>query len=98
MRCWRVVSGGLAAVGFAAILAAGTPQFDRALDLYHRTESHQSLAVLEAIPNRDAAAWKLIGQDHFMLGEYKKATEALEKAVALAIGEVTGSERPLAAR
>jgi tetratricopeptide (TPR) repeat protein len=83
MLSWRAVSGGLAVAGFAAILTAGTPQFDRAIGLYHRTEYRQSLAVLEAIHDRDAAAWKLIGQDRFMLGEYKKATEALEKAAAL---------------
>jgi tetratricopeptide (TPR) repeat protein len=78
---WRSVVAG---AWLAGTLAAGTPQFDRALDLYHRTDYHQSLVVLESIRERDADTWKLIGQDHFMLGEYKKATESFEKAVALA--------------
>src|SRR5258708_6741127 len=69
---------------FIAIGLAGTPQFDRALDLYHRTEYRQSLGVLEKIKDRDAATVALVGQNQFMLGEYKKATEAFEKAVALA--------------
>ncbi len=72
------------AVLFAATLVAGTPQFDQALELYHRTDYHKSLAVLEKIKDRDAATQNLIGQNHFMLGEYKKATEWFEKAVALA--------------
>jgi len=55
------------AVLFAATLVAGTPQFDQALELYHRTDYHKSLAVLEKIKDRDAATQNQIGQNHFML-------------------------------
>jgi tetratricopeptide (TPR) repeat protein len=74
----------IASLVFISAIFAGTPQFDQALDLYHRTEYHQSLGVLEKLHDRDAATWELLGQNHFMLGEYKRATECFEKAVALA--------------
>jgi len=39
--------------------------------------------VLESVHSKDAATLQLTGQNFYMLGEYKKASEALEKAVAL---------------
>ncbi len=54
-----------------------------ALELYRRTEYRQSLTLLLSGPHQDAAALQLIGQAYFMLGEYKKSTDALEKAAAL---------------
>ncbi len=66
-----------------SILAARTPEWDRAHELYQRTEYQQSLALLLPAPQKDAATLQLIGQSYFMLGEYKKATESLEKGLAL---------------
>ena len=63
-------------------LAGTTPEWDRANQLYLRTDYRESLAVLKAAPG-DAASLQLIGQDYFMLGEYKKASESFEKAAAL---------------
>jgi tetratricopeptide (TPR) repeat protein len=62
---------------------AGSPEWNRANELYQRTEYQESIALLLPLPEKDAATRQLIGQDYFMLGEYKKATEALEKAAAL---------------
>ena len=64
------------------LLAFGTPEADRARELYQRAEYQQSLAVVLSIAHKDAATLELLGQDYFMLGEYKKATESFEKAVA----------------
>src|SRR5436305_14215274 len=64
----------------AALLAA-SPDFDRARKLYSLTDFDASLKVLQAIPDKDAAAYALMGRNYYMLGEYKKATEVLEKAV-----------------
>jgi Flp pilus assembly protein TadD len=69
----------LSAIG----LTASPPEWAHAHSLYQRTEYAQSLAILQAVPHKDAAALQLIGQDWFMLGEYKRASEALEKAVAM---------------
>lgn len=63
---------------------AAPVEWVRAYDLYQRTEYHQSLLELLPLTPKDAASLQLIGQNYFMLGEYKKATESLEKAAALA--------------
>jgi Flp pilus assembly protein TadD len=68
---------------FCSLLAAKPPQWDQARDLYQRTDYHTSLALLLPVHEKDAETLELIGQNYFMLGEYKKATEAFEKAVAL---------------
>jgi tetratricopeptide (TPR) repeat protein len=61
--------------------AAG-PEFDQARKLYNLTEFDQSLKILEAIPQKDGAIYELAGRNYYMQGDFKKATEALEKAVA----------------
>ena len=66
-----------------SILAGRTPEWERARELYQRTEYRQTLTILLQTPEKDAATLQLIGQSYFMLAEYKKATEALEAAVAL---------------
>lgn len=68
---------------FAAVVPAATPEWTRAHTLFQQTEYRQSLALLQGLPQKDAATLQLMGQDLFMLGEYKKATDALEKAAAL---------------
>jgi Flp pilus assembly protein TadD len=68
----------------AGVLYAGTPDCERARELYHRTAYRESLNVLLAAPQKDAATLQLVGENYFMLAEYKKATEAFEKALAIA--------------
>ncbi len=63
---------------------AKTPAWERAHELYQRTEYSQALSVLDGIPNQDVDTLQLIGQCYFMQGEYKQAGEAFEKALALA--------------
>lgn len=65
------------------LLCAASPEFERAKELYHRTAYSESLAILTPAANKDAATLQLIGQDYFMLAEYKKSTDALEKAAAI---------------
>jgi tetratricopeptide (TPR) repeat protein len=62
-------------------LASG-PELDSARKLYNLTDFTGSLQTLQAISPKDAAVYELIGRDYYMLAEYKKATEMLEKAVA----------------
>ena len=64
-----------------AMWAAG-PEFDQARKLYNLTEFEQSLKILQAIPQKDGAVYGLVGRNYYMEGDFKKATEALEKAVA----------------
>src|SRR5579862_6434419 len=68
----------------AASVSAKTPEWDRARELYQRTEYAQALSVLDRVTNKDADTLQLIGQCHFMQGDYKQAGDAFEKALALA--------------
>jgi Tfp pilus assembly protein PilF len=67
----------LAAHGFAA------DGLERAQKLYDHTNFRDAVNVLLPIANGNAAASELLGQSYFMLGEYRKASEHLEKAVAI---------------
>jgi tetratricopeptide (TPR) repeat protein len=71
------------AAGLANLLAAGTPEYDRAHELYQRTEYQQAVAVLQPVPAKNIETLELLGQSYFMLGDYKKATESFEKAIAM---------------
>ncbi|MBZ5605022.1 MAG: tetratricopeptide repeat protein [Acidobacteriia bacterium] len=71
------------AIPLAAVLLAASPELDRARDLYQKTEYKRSLDVLLHSRQNDAEALQLIGQNYFMLGEYKKSSDTLEKAAAL---------------
>jgi Flp pilus assembly protein TadD len=71
------------ALSIAAVLTAATPEWTRAHELYQKTEYKESLAVLQAVHSKDGASLLLMGQNFFMLGEYKKASDVLEKAVAM---------------
>ena len=55
----------------------------RAEEFYHRTDYKASLALLHSISKQTAASYGLAGRDWFMLGEYKKATDAFQQARAL---------------
>jgi tetratricopeptide (TPR) repeat protein len=69
----------------SAVLAlGGGPTLEQARKHYNRTEFEQSLKILQAIPTKDAAVYELVGRNQYMLGEYKKATETLDKALNLA--------------
>jgi tetratricopeptide (TPR) repeat protein len=69
-------------IGAAATLWGSGPDFDRARKLYNLTEFQQSIQVLQAIPEKNGSVWELIGCNYYGQGDFKKATEALEKAVA----------------
>jgi tetratricopeptide (TPR) repeat protein len=77
MRRWVILSF------FAAnLMAAKPPEWVRAHELYQRTEYQESLNVLKTLKDKDSDTFLLSGQDHFMLGEYKHATDDLDKALA----------------
>jgi Flp pilus assembly protein TadD len=65
-----------------SFLSAGSIEVDRARKLYDLTEFDQSLSVLQAIPAKDGQVYELMGRNYYMQGDFKKASEVLEKAVA----------------
>jgi Flp pilus assembly protein TadD len=64
------------------LLAASPSGLDQARKLYQLTDYDTSLKILQAMQPKDGAVLALIGRNQYMQGEYKKATEILEKAVA----------------
>lgn len=71
-----------ALLGVWPLLAASPAGLDQARKLYQFTDYEASLKILQAIQPKDGPVYELIGRNHYMQGEYKKATEILEKAVA----------------
>ncbi len=67
----------------ACVSAASIPQLDRARELYQRTDYQSSLNLLLGSASPDAEAMQLMGQDYFMLADYKKATDAFDRALML---------------
>ena len=74
---------GLTGFLLAVSCALAQDSLQRAEELYNRTNYQESLALLREVPARQAAVYNLMGRNFFMLGEYKKATDAFQKAFAL---------------
>jgi Flp pilus assembly protein TadD len=66
-----------------SLLEGGQPELKRAADLYQRTDYEASLKILTAVAAPDAETYGLAGKNYFMLGEFKKATQAFQSAAAL---------------
>ncbi|MDP8989502.1 MAG: hypothetical protein M3N41_05395 [Acidobacteriota bacterium] len=63
--------------------SASQDLLDRAKEIYHHTDYNASLQLLAADPAPSAATLCLIGKNHFMLGDWKVATDSFEQALAL---------------
>jgi tetratricopeptide (TPR) repeat protein len=68
---------------FLAQAAFAQPGLRHAEQLYLGTDYRESLAAVPEKEAKSGPALNLVGRDWFMLGDYKKATEAFEKAIAL---------------
>jgi len=79
MRVAASFGRGLALLSGALALAA--PPVERARELFQRTEYQAALQLLEAQSNKDAAVHQLTGRCYYLLEDFKKATEAFERAV-----------------
>lgn len=64
-------------------MPAQTPNYEKARVLFEKTDYSASARLLENANPKTAEDWNLLGRNHFMLGEYKKATENFEKATNL---------------
>jgi len=70
----------------ASCVSASQDAMKQAAVLYQRTNYRGSLQVLAQDPAPDAATYHLMGKNHFMLTDYKKASEFFEKASVLEPG------------
>src|SRR6185503_19262058 len=64
------------------VLSAAGPELEKARKLYNLTDFDASLKILQAVPEKDATVYELMGRNYYMQTEYKKASEALDKAMA----------------
>jgi cytochrome c-type biogenesis protein CcmH/NrfG len=70
----------------AAQLAAAQP-FERARELYQRTDYEAASKVLLGMAQKDAKAYHLLGMCYYMEGDPKRAGDAFGKAVQLEPGQ-----------
>lgn len=63
-------------------LLAAPGTLEQATKLYDRTDYEASLKVLSALPEKNARVFDLMGKNYFRLGDFKKASEVYEQAVA----------------
>ncbi|MCS7315582.1 MAG: tetratricopeptide repeat protein [Bryobacterales bacterium] len=75
---WLPLCGWLCA---AAAPGAGG-ELEQARRHYQRTEYREAIALLSPLPRKEAAAWELLGKAWYMEGDYKKASQCFEQAVA----------------
>jgi tetratricopeptide (TPR) repeat protein len=71
------------AMAMAGLAGAADPQLLEARKLYNSTDYELSLKVLQAIRSKDGPVYELMGRDFYMQADYKRSTEAFEKAFAL---------------
>jgi Flp pilus assembly protein TadD len=67
-----------------ALSFGATTAVDQAKALYQKTDYKAVVGLLQPLPQKDAATWALLGKAHFMSADFKKSSEAFEKAVAAA--------------
>ena len=90
MKSWPTRRGiAVAAVALWSVVAGWPaaepnvePNLDRASALYQQTEYRQALQIIEPAQPKTASTYQLLGQCYYMLEDYKKASEAFEKAVS----------------
>ncbi len=70
-------------VMLAAVSVAFAQNLREAETLYEHTDYEQTLRLLRESGKPDAAELELMGKCHLMLGNYKKATDYFERAVAV---------------
>jgi tetratricopeptide (TPR) repeat protein len=83
-----MLRAGLYLTLLAGGLFAATP-LEQGQRLYDHTDYQGALKILLAQSDRDIRTWALIGQSYFMETDYKKATDAFERAAA---GDPNNSE------
>jgi len=70
-------------VAFAAAALALAGEQNTAENLYNHTDYQAALRLLQASSDANARHWELMGKCYLMLGNFKKATDSFQKAVAL---------------
>jgi Flp pilus assembly protein TadD len=61
-------------------LQTSASDLERAQQLYRSVEYRSAIKLLQGIPQKTGPVYELMGKSHFMLADFKKATEFFEKA------------------
>jgi predicted Zn-dependent protease len=72
----------IAGIFLTCALPAFSGDLSRAEELYNRAQYSASVSLLDAHA-KDASSLFLLGRDHYMLGEFKKASGFLQRATAV---------------
>lgn len=72
---------GIMALAGVFAFAEMTP-VEQARALYHRTDYAAALKLLLPLEIKDGPTWELVGRNYFMMGDFKRASEAFQRAVA----------------
>ena len=78
----NIVVAVLMLLSVVALSRGASADFERAEDLYQRTEYRLALDILLPLSPKSAAVYALIGKTYHMDGQSKNSTTYLEKAVA----------------
>lgn len=79
----RIVTAPLALLLITGSIMASSPEdIQRARDLYQRTDYEAVVRLLDNQGGHGAVENALLGKAYYQLGEYKKATDSLERAIA----------------
>jgi cytochrome c-type biogenesis protein CcmH/NrfG len=73
----------LALAGLFGQVSSANDVLAKAEELYRHADYQASLTLIGESGQASGKAYDLIGRDNFMLGDYKKASEALERAFAM---------------
>lgn len=82
VRVFTLMLPGWLLLGSVVLLGQTTDPLSKAEELYRHTDYQASLALARESAPAGAKASFLIGRGHFMLGDFKKASEAFERALA----------------
>lgn len=70
-------------LALAGVLVASGADLDQAQHLFKRAQYDNVIAMLRDSDAKDAKAQFLLGKSYFVIGEYKKATDAFDRALAV---------------
>jgi tetratricopeptide (TPR) repeat protein len=73
----------LLAVFSTGILAAETPGIVAARQAIQKTEYNSAINILAPVSDKDPQAAMLTGESYYLLGDYRSATDVLERAAAM---------------
>ena len=76
-----------------SLLAASPADPEQARRVSSKTDYDGSLKILQAIDPKDSPVHELIGQNDYMLADYKKAMESLDRAGQHHSNEVSRQDR-----